>query len=575
MPNQHDIAAWLAEMATLLELSDANPFKVRAYANGARVVEGLGNFEPLVASEQLTSIKGIGAGLAAHITEALTTGTMQELETLRRAIPAGVVAMTRIPNVGPKKARVLWQELQVTSFAQLEAACRQGRVAALAGMGEKTQAKILAGLAALQKHQDAYLFPTAWEAAGQLESALRGHRAVREMAIAGSLRRCLETIHDVDLVVATDDPEAVMAEFTGHALVAQVLQQGETKASVRLKTGMQADLRCVTAEQFPYALLYFTGSKAHNTALRGRAKDLGLKLNEYGLWKPTKAGERLVPCRDEAAIYTALDLAYVPPELREDMGEWALAETGQVPALIESQDVRGIFHCHTTDSDGKASLAEMVAAAAARGWQYLGISDHSQSAHYAGGLSPERLRAQGEAIDRINATQQQVRVFKGVECDILKDGGLDYTDEVLAQLDFVIISVHAHLTLPRAAMTERVCRALQHPAVRILAHPTGRLLLSREPYEIDMDAVLRTAGQHGVVVEINANPRRAELDWRLGALARQYGVRTMINPDAHRPEQLDYVHGGVGIARKGGWSAQDVVNTWTPACVGRWVKHKN
>lgn len=569
--DRHRIAAIFAEMAALLELTDANPFRVRAYQNAARVVEGMSDLEARAVAGTLTDMKGIGDGIAAHINELLATGDTAEHAALRKKIPAGVLAMTQIPGVGPKKAKILWKSLKVTTLEELAAACTVGKVAVLPHMGEKTQQNILQGLAYLRKQHGQHLFPAAWGMAQQIVTALQSHGAVLQMEIAGSLRRRKEIVRDIDVVVGTKDPESVMQAFTALDSVMHVIARGETKSSVMFDAGVQADLRCVTPTEFPYALHHFTGSKEHNTAMRARAQQRGMKMNEYGLFRIQKSGERLIPCNNEAAIFAALELDDIPPELREDAGEIVAAETHTLPTLLEPDDLCGIFHCHTTYSDGKATLEDMVAAARARKYAYIGISDHSQTAAYAGGLTPQRVQAQAKEIDRLQKKFRDIRIFKGIESDILKDGSLDYSDEMLKTFDFVIASIHSNFNMTRAEMTARVCKALRHPATRILAHPTGRLLLSRESFDVDMDAVLREAAKRKVVVEINANPRRLELDWRLGRAAQQYGVRTMINPDAHSVEGIGYVEYGVGIARKGWWTARDVVNTWSLGKVEQWL----
>ncbi len=569
--DRRQIANIFEEMAALLELTGANSFRIRAYENGARIIEGMADFDARVAAGTLTEVKGIGAGLADHIAELLATGTIAEYAALRKKIPPGVLAMTQIPGVGSKKAKLFWKQLRITTINALAAACAQGKIAALPRMGEKTQQNIVQGIEYLRKQQGQHLFPTIWDAAQHVVAALRNHPAVTHIEIAGSLRRRKEIVRDIDLVVGTDNPSAVMRAFVELEDVLHVTAHGETKSSVVLSSGIQTDLRCVTPDQFPYALHHFTGSKEHNVAMRARAQQRAMKMNEYGLFTQQNTQDTLIPCRTEAEIFAALDLDYIPPELREDMGEIAAAEAHQLPMLLAPDDLRGIFHCHTTFSDGKATLEEMVEGAKARGYAYIGISDHSQSAGYAGGLSPARVREQAKRIDALNRTVKGIRIFKGIESDILKDGSLDYTDDLLASFDFVIVSIHSHFQMTQAEMTARVCKALAHPAVRVLAHPTGRLLLSREPIAIDMKRVLQEAARRHVAVEINANPRRLELDWRLGQLAQSYGVKTMINPDAHSVDGIDNVTYGVDIARKGWWTKADVINTWPLKKVEQWL----
>lgn len=568
--DRQQIAARLAEFAALLELTGANPFRVRALINGARVIGGLTSFDRLVADGKFTSIKGIGEGLAEHVHELVTTGTLQECEALARTIPSGVVEMLAIPGVGPKTARRLWQELQLTTVDALAAACRAHRLAGTSGLGEKTEAKILHGIEYLRTQHGLHLYPVVAVVAYDFAAALTRKRVAQRIEVAGSVRRHNEVVKDVDLVASTRDAEALMAAFVAHPLVDRIVQHGPAQSSVQLRPGFSAELRCVSDAAFPFALLHRTGNTEHTAALRGRAQRLDMQLNEQGLLRGSGASETVVPCVTEDEIYAALQLAYIPPELREGRGEIEAAAAGPLPALLTYDDLQGVFHCHTTYSDGKATLSEMADAAAERGFRYLGVTDHSQSVTYARGLEPARVREQWREIDQLNTTGR-IRIYKGAEVDVLKDGSLDYPEELLAGFDFVIASVHTHFSLPRDEMTARVIRALRHPAVRVLGHATGRLLLSREPFAIDLEAVLRVAGEAGVVVETNCNPQRAELDWRMARVAQSFGVRTMISPDAHHADGLDYLRFGVGIARKGGWTRADVVNAWAPREVERWI----
>ncbi|MBI2342742.1 MAG: histidinol-phosphatase [Deltaproteobacteria bacterium] len=411
MKDRHAIASVLIEMAHLLEMTDANPFRIRSYTNAARILEGMVDFEERMRKGTLTEIKGIGTGMAAHILECATQGTIAEYESLRKEIPDSVRHLLAIPGLGPKKILQCWKSLQITTLEQLAAACHTGRVATLSGMGKKTEEKILEGIAYLQQQSGQHLFPTALAAAVELVELLRQQAPIVRLEIAGSLRRHNEVVKDIDLVASSADVARVMQGFVSSPLVSKILQHGETKSSVSLQAGINADLRCVDDRVFPCALLHCTGSKAHNTALRGRAVQRGMTLNEYGLFRRRGQREIPVPCADEAAIYAALDLAYIPTELREEMGEIAAAENGTLPVLVEAADIRGVLHCHTSASDGRASLEEMVAGARERGYQYLGISDHSQVAAYAGGLTPAKVRAQWTAIDRLGARYRDVRIL--------------------------------------------------------------------------------------------------------------------------------------------------------------------
>lgn len=559
------VAQVLEEIGTLLELKGENVFKTRAYHNAARLIQSLdADFDALVREDRLTSIKGIGAALADKITELATTGRLGYYEELKEEFPAGFMDLLRVPGLGPKKARVLFEELKIASIDELEQAARADRLSGLAGFGAKSQEKILEGIAQVRRHSGRYHAHVAEAAAAGIVEALKALPAVKEISVAGSLRRRGETVKDVDIVVATHDPGPVMEAFVTGPGVASVTGRGDTKSSVRLDSGLAADLRCVTPAEYPFALMYFTGSKAHNVALRGRAQKLGFRLNEYGLYP--EAGGADAPgavCRNEAAIYRRLGLAWVEPELREDTGEVEAAEANDLPGLIVDGDIRGLLHQHTNWSDGSATLEEMVQAAIDTGLEFFGITDHSQSAQYARGLTPDRVRKQHEAIDALQAKLQgRIVLFKGVESDILVDGSLDYDEETLATFDYVVASVHSHFNLSETDQTKRMIRALSHPKVRILGHPTGRLLLERDPYAVALSEVLAAATAHDVAVEINASPWRLDLDWREIRGARERGCRFSINPDAHSVAGLADTRFGVGIARKGWLTSGDVINCW-------------
>jgi len=559
---KHEVSEILDEIATLLELKGENPFKSRAYTNAARTIGGLEtDLSEAVRSGALKGTKGIGEAIFSKISELVTTGKMGYYEELKAAVPVGLVEMIRIPGLGPKRARAIFEHLGITTLGELEYACNENRLMKMEGFGPRMQEKILQGIRYLHSQKGHFHYPVAANEAEHLYSALKSHKAVRRIAVAGSLRRKKEVVKDIDLLVSAEASGPVMDAFTTLPDVEEVMAKGDTKSSVRLKSGINADLRVVTDAEFPYALHHFTGSKEHNVAMRGRANRLGFKMNEYGLFH----GEKLVPCKTEEEIFSRLGLAYIPPELREDMGEIAAAESGHLPTLIEQQDVKGIFHNHTVYSDGSGTLEEMVEAARAAGYEYIGISDHSRSAQYAHGLEIERVREQQARIDVLQKQYDDITIFKGTECDILPDGSLDYPDDVLASFDFVIVSIHSKFNMTEAGMTNRILKALKNPHVTILAHPTGRLLLTREPYPVDMPKIIRAAGDHGVVMEINANPMRLDLDWRLGPLAVEAGVPVSINPDAHSVEGVRDVRYGVGIARKGWFTRESVFNTKTAA----------
>ncbi len=568
------IAALLRETGDLLELQGENPFRSRAYSNGARAIEGLAEDpQELLEQGRLGEVRGIGPGLVSAIAEIVQTGRLSLHDSLKGIYAKGVLDLLRVPGLGPKRLRQLIAAFGVDSPAALERACRDGRVAGLPGFGEKSAEKLLAGLARLEKFRERHLFPEARAVAIELAAYLSAHPSVARLEIAGSLRRARETIGDIDLLaeIPEGDRAGLVAHLTAAPAVEEVIEQGTTKAAVRLTSGYRADLRMVEAQEFAAALLHFTGSKEHNVELRGRAKERGWTLNEYGLFAGTR---RLGKTDSEAAIYRRLGLSYVPPEAREGMGEIALAEGGDLPLLVEWSDVRGALHVHTDWSDGIASLDAMAEAAAALGWQYLGIADHSRSAAYAGGLSAERVREQWQAIDAWNAGGRVPRLFKGTEVDILADGSLDFPDELLLDFDFVVASVHSRFGLTREAMTARLVRAAGHPCVTFLGHPTGRLLLMREPYALDLEAVLDAAAANQVVVELNSNPLRLDLDWRplRGWLSR--GCRTALNPDAHSPQGLSDVGFGVGIARKALATPGQVINCLTAEELGAFFRQR-
>ncbi len=564
------IAEVLDQIATLLELKGENPFKIRAYSNAARSIEAFGgSFATLQDAEALEKIPGVGKAIAAKIKELAETGALKFFDELRAEFPAGILELFSISGLGAKKIKALWEKLQVSSIAQLQEACDAGRVAELPGFGKTTQEKLCQAIAARAKHTGIFQLGQIAAEAERLQSDLRAHEAALQVCIAGSYRRRKELVRDLDFIVATTEPAAISELFVRHPLVETILAQGPTKSSVRLRSDIQCDLRVVTSAEYPFALNYFTGSKEHNIEVRNRALKRGWTLNEYRLGpapidpeakKKKKARRKIPKIHDEPELYHALDLDFIPPELRENCGEFAAAAAGKLPRLIELENLRGTFHCHTTASDGHNTLEEMAAAAQELGLQYLGIADHSRSSIQAHGLDVERLNAQLKAIRKLNKDDNGFRLFAGIECDILRDGSLDFDDETLARLDFVIASIHSSFNLSEAEMTKRVVRALGNPYVTMLAHPTGRLLLRREPYAIDIPAVIDAAAATGTWIEINAAPKRLDLDWRWWPLAKEKGVKCVINPDAHRVERLQELTFGIGIARKGWLTKADVMN---------------
>ena len=562
--NKDEIAGVFENIARLLELKGENPFKVRAYTHAARALETLSEpLETLIAEERLTAVDGIGKATGEKITELSTHNRLDYYDHLREEFPPDILTLFEIQGLGAKKIKALWDTLKVHSVTSLERACKDGSVAALPGFGEKTAANILKGIEHMRSHAGEFLFGDVAHIAEGLLDDLRGHPDVNLAQIAGSFRRKKEIVRDLDFIVSTKQPEAVMAFFTTHPLVENVLAHGATKSSVILKSGVQCDLRAITGPEFPFALNYFTGSKEHNVRMRSRALLRGWSLNEYrfSAAEGRELREPLPEVHEEADIYRALGLDHVEPELREDRGEIDAAEKHKLPHLIEWTNLRGTFHNHTTASDGRATLENMVAAAKELGLEYLGIADHSKASFQANGLDETRLAAQVARIAELNAADKDFRIFAGTECDILKDGSLDFADEVLATLDYVVASVHSSFTMPEAEMTNRIIRACENPHVTMLGHLTGRLLLSREPYQLNIPAILDAAAATGTIIELNANPRRLDLDWRWWPLAKEKGVKCAINPDAHTTAGLQDLLFGVGIARKGWLTKNDVINT--------------
>lgn len=567
------VADALREIGHLLELQGANVFRTNAYHNAARALETFpGDFEGAVTAGTLTSIPGVGKGLAGAITELATKGQYDELDELRAKTPPGLIELLRVPGLGPKKLKALHEELGIVDRATLEVACREGKVAPLKGFGEKTQEKLLAGLALLAQSAGLFRADVVRAAAAPLLRAIESHPAVVRAALCGSLRRWKEISKDVDLLAASEHPEQVMNAFLAAAGEVTLIGRGETKCSVRFANGLQADLRVVSPAAFPFALHYFTGSREHNTQLRARAKDRGLKLNEYGLFP--EGSEASLACADEEALFRALGLPWIAPELREGLGEIEAAEAGTLPAMVERAQCCNILHMHTTDSDGKPTLEQYVEWAAARGVRLMGIADHSRSAAYAGGLSVERVADQHRRIEALNAARGAalgVKLLRGIESDILADGSLDYDPATLATFDFIVASVHSRFGMPREEMTARICRAVENPFTSVLGHPTGRLLLEREPYAVDLDAVIEAAARSGVAIEINASPYRLDLDWRVVRRAVERGCLLSIGPDAHELEGLDDMDFGIGIARKGWAPPERIINTWAPDRLESWL----
>jgi len=578
--DKKEVARILDEIGTLLELKGENPFKCRAYHNASRTIAALTrDLNELIESDELKNIRGIGERLAVKIAELVRTGRLQYYDDLKQSLPPGLIEMLGIPGLGPKRIRLLYDKLQIKTVEQLKQAAEKGKLEKIKGFGEKIEENILRGIELLRKQVDKHLYPQAKEAAERIFGVINKQKSVIRAEIAGSLRRRKEVIGDIDILVSakrTDAPK-LMEVFTSHPDVERVIAKGDTKSSVLLKSSINCDLRVVNDDEYPFALAYFTGSKEHNIEMRSLAKKFGWSLNEYGfsdLGAEQKRGKakRIVRCREEEDIFTALGLRYIPPELRENMGEIDAARSGKIPTLIEDNDIRGTFHCHTTYSDGANTLEEMAEAAKALGWEYLGIADHSKIAAYAGGLSEEKVKQQSKEIDRLNARLKGFRIFKGTEVDILRDGSLDWSDRVLSMFEYVVASVHSIFNMPEVEMTKRIIKAIKNKYVTMLGHPTGRLLLEREGYPVNMVDVINAAADYGKVIEINSHPMRLDIDWRLCKYAKEKGVKISINPDAHNVDGLKDVFYGVGVARKGWLEKKDVVNAWGLKEVTKFLK---
>jgi DNA polymerase (family X) len=568
--DKNQVANALEDVAGLLELKEgSNPFEVRAYENAARAVSALdSDIEQLTRDGKLKGVPGLGSTIIKRIEELVNTGQMALYDELVAETPQVKLDMRRIQGVGPKKINVIYNQVHVQSIAELEQACKENKVAVLPGFGKKTQDKILQGIALLAQHAGRFPYPVAEEEAERMRSALATLPEIARMQVAGSLRRRRETIGDIDMVVSVADDAGeetrrkIMDVFTSQPSVQVITGKGETKSSVVLKSGMNMDLRVVNDSQFPYTLHHFTGSKEHHIPLRRRALSMNMTINDYGLFRGKEPHLELVPCKDEADIYAALGMTYIEPELREDAGEIEAAIEGTLPTLVRMEDLQGILHVHSTWSDGQNTIREMAEACIARGYHYLGMTDHSKVAAYAGGLNEDALRRQGEEIDHLNEEfAGRIFILKGTECDILRNGSLDFSDETLASLDFVVASIHSLFNLPPEEQTQRMVRAIANPYVDIIGHPTGRILLGREGYTLDIDAIIDAAAEHGVCIEINAHPSRLDLDWRYLRRARDKGMKIPVDPDAHSIDGLDVVRYGINMARKGWLRPADVLNT--------------
>ena len=574
-----EIAAALKEMATLLEIKGGvNPFRIRAYRNAVRTIEEhpVPIRKLLEEGEDLTELPAIGKDMASHIAELVNTGRLSELEAVAEEVPRSLVEVTRIPNVGPKKTAKLWKELGVETVTDLAAVAAEGKIAGLEGFGKKSEEKILAAVERYQEREVRFRIDQADQLVRPLVEHMEADKRVQTLEVAGSYRRRKETVGDIDLLVQSDEPEPVMKRFTGWSQVAEVVGAGETRGSVVLKSGLEVDLRILPEESYGAALLYFTGSKEHGVALRKRALERGLSINEYAVSElaDEESGEegttsttgrelgKRIAGRTEEEMYEALGLPWIPPELRENRGEIEAAEKNKLPKLIEQGDLRGDLQMHSTWSDGKNSIEEMLEACAAKDYEYFALTDHSKALAMTGGMDAEKLARQWEEIDELVETHDEIRFLRSMEVDILAEGDLDLEEEWLERLDVVVVSVHSRFNLPEKDQTERILAAVRHPHVNILAHPTGRIINERDPFPFDLDAVFEACAEHSVAVELNAHPSRLDLKDTHLMRAKEKGAKIVISTDAHRVGELDLISYGVEQARRAWLGPADVINTW-------------
>jgi DNA polymerase (family 10) len=554
-----EIAALFDELADLLEIEGANPFRVRAYRNAARTVSGLSASvaDLLKEDRDLTRLPGIGDDLADKMKTIVETGRFPLLDEVRQRVPPALSELMRIEGLGPKRVKTLYEKLKINSVADLKRAVANGKIRQLEGFGEKTEAMIKARIAHLAGEETRVPLITAAEIAAPLCAYLKKIKGVKQLTVAGSFRRCRETVGDLDILVTASKTAPVIDRFADYDEVTEVISHGTTRSTVRLRSGLQVDLRVVPEVSYGAALHYFTGSKAHNIAVRTLGVKKNLKINEYGVFK----GDKRIASRTEAEVFKCVGLPYIEPELRENRGEIEAAGKGKLPALVTPQDIRGDLHCHTQATDGHHSLEEMAAAARARGYAYLAITDHSRRLTVARGLDEARLRRQLEQIDRLNETLSGIRILKSIELDILEDGTLDLPDTVLAELDLTVCSVHSKFDLPSAKQTERLIRAMDNPHFNILAHPTGRLINQRPPYDMDLERLMGAAKERGCFLEVNSQPVRMDLNDSACKMAKEIGLKVAVCTDAHSVDQLDYLRYGINQARRGWLEKDDVINT--------------
>jgi DNA polymerase (family 10) len=554
-----EIADLFERLADLLEIDDANPFRVRAYRDAARTVrsEPQGMAEMLAQGEDLTELPGIGKDLAGKIQTIVDTGRLPALQDIEARVPAALSDMMKIQDLGPKRVKALYKQLKIRSLEDLKRAARRGRIHELEGFGKKTEQLVLERVERFTGEAPRTKLITAEDIAAPLLAYLKRCEGVKNITLAGSFRRRRDTVGDLDILVTAKKDSGVMEAFVAYDEVSEVVSRGSTRSTVHLRSGMQVDLRVVPQVSYGAALVYFTGSKAHNIALRKLAIDKGWKLNEYGIFR----GERRIAGKSEEEVYKKIGLPVIPPELRENRGEIEAAVRDRLPDLVTLDDIRGDLHCHTDATDGRYTLQQMAAAAAGRGYAYLAITDHSRHVTVARGLDKKRLLQQIKAIDRLNETLDDIVILKSIELDILEDGSLDLPDSVLKELDFTVCSVHYKFNLPRDKQTARIIRAMDNPYFSILAHPTGRLINEREPYDVDLEAVMRAALERGCFLELNANPDRLDLTDDACKRAHDIGLKVSISTDAHRTADLDYMRLGIDQGRRGWLEAKDVINT--------------
>lgn len=564
--NKKEIVKILLEIAKLLELSGADFFKVRAYNSAARALEAS---EIIIDADldikELLKVKGIGKAIAEKVIEYIKTGDLVYYKKLKDSVPEGLLQMLKIPGLGPKKIKYLHDELGITTIRELEFECQENFLIDLPGFGKKTQENILKGIEIVKRFQGNFLYGEVIGQAEWLLEDIKDSGCSKRASLAGSIRRKKETVKDIDIVSSSEDAEKLMDFFTTRECVRDVISKGETKSSIRLESGIAVDLRVVDDYQYPYALHHFTGSKEHNTAMRSMAKKKGVKMNEYGLFK----GLKLIPCKDEEEIFSYFGMKYIEPELREDYGEIEAAGKDSLPELIKTDDIKGLLHIHTDFSDGSMSIERVLEYASSKGLSYLGFSEHSLAAQYAGGLDNDTVFEYLDALQRLQKGTD-IKIFKGIESDIMPDGSLDFSEDILKLFDFVIIAIHTHFNMDEERMTDRIIEAMRSKYATILAHPTGRILLAREPYKVNIGRIIEAAAEYGITMEINANPYRLDLDWRYCKYAKDLGVKFAIDPDAHNEEGLsDYVF-GLNTARKGWLEKDDVINTFD---TDRIIKH--